>query len=452
MATSSLSAVLLRLAGHAAAVRRDASDVLRERAALHVLDWLGNAAYGATHAVGQAMSRWLAMQAGGDRATLAGRAAEASAAAAYHGALGSLLEMDDVHRSSLLHPGPVAVPAAWAACAESTEPRVFLGAVIAGYEVMVRLGRALGPTHYKFWHPTSTAGSFGAAAAAAAALGLDEPHTAQALALAGTRAGGLWQVRHESSFGKAWHMAGAARDGLAAAQLAAAGMTGPQGVIDGPSGWFAATAADADASLLDEPRATPWIDDVSFKPWPACRHAHPAMDALHEVLKTQPMALSDVARVDVFSYADARRFCDRPEPQDEAQARFSIQHALAAWLRWGEPQLAHYQGDALCDTAVSGLRSRVVLHEDAAFQQRFPAQYGARVVLTLQGGAVHEAELHDTLGDPARAMSPAAVQAKARALMAAAGWPAARIEQAVAACAGLPHGRDLSQLHAAILG
>ena len=458
MVSSVPSGVLLRLADcaararQAASVASGASAALHERAALHVLDWLGNAAYGATRDVGLAMARWLALQASGDRATLAGHSADSSAAAAYHGALGSVLEMDDVHRASVLHPGPVVVPAAWAACSASSEPRLLLGAVIAGYEVMVRVGRALGPTHYKLWHPTSTAGSFGAAAAAAAMLGLDQARTAQALALAGTRAGGLWQVRHESSYGKAWHMAGAARDGLAAAQLAAAGMTGPQGVLDGPSGWFAATAPDADAALLDAPRATPWIDDVSFKPWPACRHAHPAMDALGEVLAASPVAMADIARIDVFSYADALRFCDRVAPHDEAQARFSIQHALAAWLRWGEPALAHYDGDALRDVAVSELRPRVFVHEDAAFQRRFPAQYGARVVLTLNSGALLEAELHDTRGDPARPMALAAIQAKARALMAAAAWPTARIDAAVAACAALPYSADLSDLHAVMLG
>ena len=433
-----------------AAVRVTSGAAWHARAALHVLDWLGCAASGAQSAQGQAFARWLGMQATGACPTLAGHAADAAAAAAYHGALGSALEMDDIHRSAILHPGPVVIPAALAASKADTPGAVLLGALVAGYEVTIRTGRALGPSHYKLWHTTATAGTFGAAAAAAAVLGLDEARTVQALALAGTRAGGLWQVRHESQLGKAWHMAGAARDGLAAAQLAAAGLTGPLGVLDGPSGWFAATAPLADANLIGQPRATPWIDDVSFKPWPACRHAHPAIDALLEACAGQTIDAAEIERVEVHTFADALRFCDRAEPTESAQARFSLQHALAACLLWGEPQLAHYQDAALRGPAVAALRAKVALHIDAAIEARYPASYGARVAVLWRNGRRAEAELQDTLGDPARPLPLAALQGKARMLMADGGWSGARIEAALTACAGLPGAADLRALHAVI--
>ena len=414
-----------------------------DRAALHLVDWLACAAAGAHTPQGAAFKRWLDLQAAGHCPTLGGRSADAAAAAAYHGALGSALEMDDVHRSSVLHPGPVVIPAALAACTASTPGAQLLGAMLAGYEVMIRVGRALGPTHYKLWHPTATAGSFGAAAAAAAVMGLDEERTAQALALAGTRAGGLWQVRHETQLGKAWHMAGAAREGLAAAQLATVGLTGPLGVLDGPSGWFAATAPGADTTPIFEDREHPWMADVSFKPWPACRHAHPAMDALREAAVTAP-----IKHIEVHTYADALRFCDRPTPVDEAQARFSIQHALAAMLHWGEPALAHYRPESLAD--VQALRSKISLHQDSGIEARYPAHYGARVVVTLSDGTSRRAELQDTYGDPARPMSVAALQNKARMLMGSAGWPEARMLAAFSACAALPTATDLRALNAVI--
>lgn len=426
------------------------------RAALHLLDWLGNAAAGAAglgSPAGPVLARWLQMQSPGPVPTLAGRTADATAAAAYHGALGSTLEMDDVHRSSILHPGPVVVPAVLAALPASGSGAQLLGALAAGYEAAIRVGRALGPGHYRHWHNTSTAGTFGAAAGAAVALGLDAKGIAQALALAGTRAGGLWQVRHEASLGKAWHMAGAARDGLTAAQLARAGLTGPLGVLDGPSGWFAATAAGADASCLTEARAEPWLLDVSFKPWPACRHAHPAMDALREALGAQPAEPArpeSVAAITVHTYEDALRFCDRPEPHDEAQARFSIQHALAAWVRWGEPALAHYQPAALADPAVAALRARVHVYAEPGIQARYPAAYGARVQVRWLDGRTSLAELHHTYGDPARPMPPAAIEHKARGLMRAAGWGTARTDAACAACLAMPQAPDLSALHAAM--
>ncbi len=424
------------------------------RAALHVLDWLGCAAQGSCSAQGQVMARWLLMQARGNTPTLAGFAADASAAAAYHGALGSALEMDDVHRSAVLHPGPVVIPAALAACSAQTSGAELLSAVLSGVETMVRVGRALGPEHYKLWHTTSTAGSFGAAAAAAVVLKLDVHQTAQALALAGTRASGLWQVRHETQMGKAWHTAGAARDGLAAAQMASVGMTGPLGVLDGPSGWFAASAPNGNAALLTELRDEPWLTDVSFKPWPACRHAHPAMDALQAALqaatKDRVITADAVQHIHVHTYQDALRFCDRPAPQDEAQARFSIQHALAAWLCLGEPQLAHYQEPALQDATVAALRARVTLHADAQINAAYPAHYGARVRIEWQDGGHSEAAVKDTLGDPARPLSPTALQNKARMLMGLAQWSDARAQAAIEACATLPGAANLLALQRAI--
>jgi len=425
---------------------------LRERAALHVLDWLGNAAFGTTTVTGQAFGRWLAMQAPGKQPTLAGCGADAAAAAAYHGALGSLLEMDDVHRSAILHTGPVVVPAALAAAAPACSGARLLDAVMVGVEAMVRVGRTLGPSHYRFWHSTGTAGCFGAAAAAAQVLALSGLQTAHALALAGTRAGGLWQVRHESSQGKAWHMAGAAREGLAAAQLAACGLTGPLGVVEGESGWLAATAAGGDVSRLDEARDGPWLWDLSFKPWPACRHAHPAMDACRELLAARPTSADEIEAIEVHTYADALRFCERVHPETEAQARFSIPHALAAWALWGEPALEHYRESALTEPRVVALRGRVRLFEDAAVQSRYPEHYGARVVLLRRDGSRSEHELRDTWGDPARAMPTSAIQAKAAMLMRAAGWPDSRTEAALAACAALPQAADLDALHRVIIG
>ncbi len=460
---------LLAVAQHCAALGAKQSAVagqLLDRAALHVLDWLGCAVQGCSSEQGQVFQRWLQTQAGGALPTLAGRSTDSATAAAFHGALGSALEMDDVHRSSVLHPGPVVIPAALAATGgvSTTSGAALLSAVIAGYEAMIRVGQSLGPVHYRHWHPTSTAGTVGAAAAAASVMGLGVATTAHAMALAATRAGGLWQLRHEATLAKSWHTAGAARDGVAAAQLAACGLSGPLAVIEGPSGWLAATAPGADAGPLWEPRSQPWLLDVSFKPWPACRHAHPAMDALQEALalataaqQGQPLRAEQLECIDVFTYADALRFCDHLHPQVEAQARFSLQHALAAWVQWGPAQLKHYQAHTLTEPAVKAMRERVHLHTDPAIEARYPQQYGARVVLHWRANAGAaprrtQAQLADTRGDPARPLSTKALQDKARALMAAGGWSPARSEAALLACAALPQAQDLCALRRAILG
>jgi len=173
-----------RLAQSVCAIQADAP--MLAKAAVHLLDWLGCAAHGSTSPQGLVFARWLELKAQGYHPTLAGRSSDAAAAAAYHGALGSALEMDDVHRSSILHPGPVVIPAALAASGPETSGAHLLNGIARGYEAMIRVGRALGPSHYRYWHTTSTAGSFGAAAAAATVMHLGPDRTAQALAIAGT--------------------------------------------------------------------------------------------------------------------------------------------------------------------------------------------------------------------------------------------------------------------------
>ena len=150
-------------------------------------------------------------------------------------------------------------------------------------------------------------------------------------------------------------------------------------------------------------------------------------------------------------YADALRFCDRVQPLDDLQARFSIQHALAAWLIWGEPQLSHYQSECLGDATLGALRTRIVLHEDERIEARYPAQYGARVELRLRDGRCLQAELQDTWGDPARPMPLDALIGKAHMLMQSARWSQSRIDQAIAACLALPEAGDLSALNRALL-
>ena len=434
-----------RLAQAVCAIQADAP--MLAKASLHLLDWLGCAAHGSTSPQGLVFGRWLELQALGPHPTLAGRSSDAAAAAAYHGALGSALEMDDVHRSSILHPGPVVIPAALAASGPQTSGAQLLNGIARGYEAMIRVGRALGPSHYRYWHTTSTAGSFGAAAASASIMQLDPDRTAQALAIAGTRSGGLWQVRHEPSMGKAWHTASAAREGLTAAQLASVGMTGPLGVLDGPSGWFAATAPKANVSMVDETRSTPWLDDMSIKPWPACRHAHPAMDAFHQAAAGRILKPALIHKVEVFSYADALRFCNQPLPVTEVQARFSIQHALAAWAQWGEPQLAHYQAPALSHPNVQALRQRISVHQDRSLELRYPQHYGARVCIHWRDGTSSQALVHDTYGDPDQPLTDSALRAKARMLMEAAGWGQVRIKAAITVTEKLASATSLNALY-----
>ena len=377
-----------RLAQH---LLRPVGEETRERARLHLLDWLGCVA-GALRS---------------EAAGLVGGAALTKAAW-----LGNVLEMDDVHREALLHPGPVVWPAALTAA----DMDAALAAAVRGYEAMIAIGASFDAEHYAMFHPTATAGVFGAAAAASRG---DAGMIAHALALAGSVSGGLWQTRHSRNLAKQWHVAHAVATGRAAADHASSGVTGPLDVLEGGQGLYAATCDTSKPLALDDG----WrIAEVSFKPWGACRHAHPAIDAALALREAGALT----GKVVVETYADALTFCDKPEPRTVLEAKFSLQHAVAVVAERGEPTLADFEPEAIA--ALAEARARVGVVEAAAITARYPAHFGARV-----SAGSETVERIDTLGDPERPLPREGVIAKARALMAW-GGVTADADAAVAAC------------------
>jgi len=388
----------------------------RARTRLHLLDWLGCVAGALPSDTGSIV-----------RAMPGGSAMRAAW-------LGNKLEMDDVHRAAILHPGPVV----WASALASSTAGMdrLLDAAIRGYEAMIAVGSTFDAHHYAHWHNTATAGMFGAAVTALACTdpafadgdgdgdaALREERLVHVLGLAGSVAGGLWQMRHEPGDAKQWHVAHAVASGLHAASAVQAGARAPQFILEGPQGLHAATTAAARSMDLPDH----WrIHDVSFKPWAACRHAHPAIDAALE-LKARLGSLD--GPITVETYADALTFCDRPAPTSEIEAKFSIQHSVALVALSGTPRLGDFDAAAIAATA--GVRTRIIVRDEAEFTKRYPAHFGARVRC---GDA--EVTLEDTLGDPERPMSEAQILAKVGALLALGGHGAELDRMAAAALQG----------------
>lgn len=379
--SADLHSLTERVAQH---LQRPIENIVRTKARLHLLDWLACVAGARRSAVAEVQVR---------RAdtTVLHRAAW----------LGNVLEMDDVHRAAILHPGPAVWPSALTSCGDSLDSA--LDAALRGYEAMITIGALFDARHYSFWHNTATAGVFGATAAAASGLGADELTMASALGLAGSVAGGLWQMRHEPVMAKQWHLAHAMATGREAASAAMAGITGPRFILEGPQGLLAATCDEPHPLVLGEG----WrIDEVSFKPWGACRHAHPAIDAALELKARGALQ----GRITVATYRDALVFCDRPDPASVIDAKFSLQHAVAVVMARGEPQLADFEPASIA--ALAHLRAQVQVVERADYTAAYPAHFGASVA-----SDAGEVALVDTLGDPERPLSRDGVIDKARALM-----------------------------------
>jgi 2-methylcitrate dehydratase PrpD len=244
---------------------------------------------------------------------------------------------------------------------------------------------------------------------------------------------------------KQLHTARAAAMGYEAAGLAVRGLTGPRFILEGPQGFFAGLCPDGDPALVVDDPGRAWaIHETSFKPWPACRHCHPAIDAALDLRAS--LDSTRIASILVETYGDAVTFCDRATPTSVIEAKFSLQHAVAVALLDGPPPLAAFDPPVFARPDVAALRARTRVAATDAFSNRYPAHFGAALTVTLDDGATLRAAVPDALGDPENPLAVDATIAKARTLMAHAGLDAARIEAVVAATLALARGAPVAAL------
>jgi 2-methylcitrate dehydratase PrpD len=330
-------------------------------------------------------------------------------------------DFDDTHDDAVVHAFTVALPAALAvAQSEGRSGRDLLAGVVAGVEVLCRLSLAVGvqPGVIR----TAGLGSLGAAAAAARTLGLDGDGMRRALSLALPVAmsptsrqvvvDGAISKRHQPGF--------AARHGVTAAHLAAAGVAGPEGWFTGDHG-LSAFVADRARAAAELTRPGWEVTRLSLKPYPACRYTHAAVDAVLELTGGRPAP--EVARVEVHVPVGiphalvARPWARRGQPVVDAQ--FSIPWLVGAALQQGRVDLQTVAGPALLDPAVEARARRVEVVQD-----QYPGRSlmtPVRVVVTGSDGGERSRVVQEVPGSPARPLSWDAVQAKAEGCLRAAG-------------------------------
>lgn len=400
--------------------RRVSADA-RRRASLHLLDWIGGTAAAVGTVEGQILMSEARSAPSGRCAVVGTSPRQPDVAAFVNAGLGMVLELDDVHREARLHPGPVVIPAALAVAQQHhASGQALLDAIVRGYEAMIRVGESIGDAHYHHWHNTATCGTFGATAAAASILGLNAAETVDALGNAGTQSAGLWQCRLEGTMSKILHAGRAAQAGLLAARMAQRGVTGPRQILEGELGLYAATAPDADPSKIVGGPEEWRIFTTSLKPWPGCRHVHPAIDAALRLHAGTEVDWDTVEVVTVSTYSTALEFADRPEPTDERQAAFSLQHAVAHALVKGRVDLASFGPAGRSCPQTAALRRKVRVRSDPEFDMSYPAHWGARVEVTYGSGSQSQ-ECRDVLGDPESPLDEDAIRRKCDVLLRGAG-------------------------------
>ncbi|MFN8533326.1 MAG: MmgE/PrpD family protein [Dehalococcoidia bacterium] len=379
-----------------------------ERARRVLIDTAGATIAGSTEPELQALQAELA---GGGPASILGAAcrADAASAALLNAMAACWLELDEGNRFAAGHPAIHVVPIVLALGeARDVSGTAVLEALIAGYEVAARAGRAvrLRPE----LHPHGTWGALGAAAAVARLAGDDAPTVARAIEIAASLSiAPPTAAAIEGATVRNANAGLACQHGIVAAALARAGVSAPRDALGLGLGTILGTTWDASrltAGLGDRFE----IEASYFKPYAACRHTHGAIDLLLQLRARQPFEASEVESIVVESYA-ATVALDAPITHRPLAARFSVPTLLALVLL-GDADLHRIDDETLRDPALHALAGRVQLRLDPEMDRQYPAARQTRLTVTLDGGRILHAESDTVIGDPECPLPVADLDAK----------------------------------------
>lgn len=336
-------------------------------------------------------------------------------AAMCNAAASHVVEQDDLHNSSVFHPATVIFsPALAVAQSLGVSGREFLVAVIAGYEVGIRIGEFMGRSHYKIFHTTGTVGSLAAAAAVGRLLKLSPEQMLHAFGSAGTQAAGLWEFLKDAADSKQLHTAHAAGTGLMSAYLAKDGFTGAQQILEGKQGMAAGMSTDADLSKLNAGLHQRWATlETSFKFHASCRHTHPAADALLQVMQTNHLQFTDLAHITTHVHQGAIDVLGAvTDPKTVHQSKFSMGTVLAIVAKYGHAGLDEFENHFL-DPEICQLRDNVSMQLDPQVDQAYPQRWIGKVSVKTHAGTEFHGQLDEPKGDPGNTLTRSEIESKA---------------------------------------
>ena len=422
-----------------------------EKTKVCILDTLGCILNGSTHPWGKIIGRYAEGVGGKSESVLVGssRKVSAGSAALAHGTMAHAFEADDVYIPAIHHPGAVVVPAALATAErEGAGGKGLIVAIVAGYEVMNRIGRAFTESHLlRGFFPTGTNGTFGAAAAAGSLLELTETQLIDALGIAGNQSAGIFEGVKEGRMTKRFGSGRAAQSGLLAGDLAKLGFTGPTSVVEGDWGYLKVYSDRWDiASVTDELGETYTLMETTFKPYPCCKALHAAIDGVLGLKAQIPMDPEQVEEIIIGGYEKLVKMHDIYEPSTSMAAQFSIPYVVSYALLKGRPGLEAFTNRAIRDGQVLAFARKVKMVVDPEVAPYFPANEPAKVTIDPVGGGYrHSQTVIHSKGTPQNPMTPEEFEAKFKAF-AAPVLSLKRAEKVIETLKGLEELKKVSQL------
>ena len=398
------------------------------KAKLAIIDWIGYSVAGTLTIQANPFRRFQLELPKGNSLNLFDKKSLSPFDSAFiNAAVGNILELDDVHRTSIIHPGDTIIPAAIATSSfKHVNALEFLKSLVLGYETAIRMGICLGTDHYDIFYSSATCGVFGAAAASSYILNHDQNNNLAlsklnySIQLATMNSSGIWQCRKGEGEAKQYALANASRSGLTSAFLAQKNAKTPIDMIEGELGFLKAFTNKINFEALIKRENTHLINEVSNKPWPACRHSHPVIGVafeLKKIIKKEKINIEDIQFIEIETYKTAIDFCNKPNPKNEIEGKFSLQHCCAISLIFEDIKESYFEKSILNNNEIVSLRKKIRVNSNKQMSINFPKNYSVQIIIRLNNDEELTLKSDHAKGDPENPMSEKEICDKTLALV-----------------------------------
>ena len=393
------------------------SDEVIDRAKYFFLDFIGVACRGSQEDSSKSLYRFVKeVGQGPKKGVIIGTREKASYlyAALANGTSSHAIEMDDVNNEASLHPGVVIFPASLATGEMvGSTGRAFIEAVVSGYEVMIRLGRALGPenSYKRGFHPTATCGTFGSSMASSKLMGLKEERMVNAMGIAGSQAAGSMEYLAQGAWTKRFHAGWAAHSGMIATLLARKGFQGPSSILEGRDGFLHAYSNGADPSKVLEGIGSGFgILRTSVKPHACCRYMQPPIDAVLKIVRESKLEPDQVEKIRLGLLRAGAHLIAEPiekkyHPRSVVDAQFSMPFGAAVALLYRKAGPEEFRLSKIRSEEVKRVMRLVECVVDPELDKTFPRQWCATAEIFTKSGKRYFTKVEYCKGDPENPLS-----------------------------------------------
>jgi 2-methylcitrate dehydratase PrpD len=393
----------------------DLSDEVIDCAKYRFLDWISVACRGSIENPSQTAYRFVGEMEKG-QGVIVGTQQKAPYlySALANGTASHSIEMDDVNNESSLHPGVVVFPSALATGEMvGASGKRFILAVVLGYEVMIRLGTALGPenSYKRGFHPTGTCGTFGSSVVSSKILGLQEEEILSATGISGSQAAGSMEYLAQGAWTKPFHAGWAAHSGMVAALLSRKGFKGPSSILEGRDGFLHAYSNGADPSRVLAGIGSGFqILRTSVKTHACCRYMQPPIDAVLKIVNENNLRPEQVKKIKVGVLRAGAHLIAEPieskyNPQSIVDAQFSMPFGAAAALLYGKAGLKEFQPSTILSGPVRETMRKVECIVDPELDRTFPKQWRATAEILTKDEKRYSTTVEYPKGDPENPLS-----------------------------------------------